>query len=201
MSWINVIKPDNAEGKLKHIYAQVASASGQVDNVLSVHSLRPHTLQGHMAIYKASLHHTGNTLPVWLLECIGVYVSRLNGCDYCDHHHTTGLGRLIENQQRFHELDLALSERRPGQPFSQSEQTIFPYVRRLTRKPARLKKSYIKNLQQAGYSDGQILEINQAAAYFAYANRTVQGLGVSTAGEAMGLSPEKGDSLNDWSHG
>jgi len=201
MSWINVIKPEKAEGKLKQVYAQVASASGQVDNVLSVHSLRPHTLQGHMAIYKASLHHNGNTLPVWLLECIGVYVSRLNGCDYCDHHHTTGLGRLIENQQRFHELDLALSERRPGQPFSHSEQTIFPYVCCLTRKPAKLKKSYIKELQHAGYSDGQILEINQAAAYFAYANRTVQGLGVSTTGEEMGLSPAKGDSLNDWSHG
>ena len=200
MSWIKTIKPEDAEGKLKQIYQQVASAGGQVDNVLAVHSLRPHTLQGHMAIYKASLHHSGNSLPVWLLECIGVYVSRLNSCDYCDHHHTTGLGRLLDSRQHFDEIDRALSERHPGKPFSKAQQCIFPYVRRLTRKPGRVKKSYIRDLRQAGYSDGGILEINQAAAYFAYANRTVLGLGVSTRGEQMGLSPVKGDDLNDWSH-
>lgn len=33
------------------------------------------------------------------------------------------------------------------------------------------------------------LEINQVVAYFAYANRTVLGLGVNTEGEILGLSP------------
>jgi len=35
-----------------------------------------------------------------------------------------------------------------------------------------------------GLSDGQILEINQVAAYFAYANRTVLGLGVTSESES-----------------
>ncbi len=200
MSWINEIKPEDAEGKLNNIYKQVASADGQIDNVLSVHSLRPHTLQGHMAIYKASLHHNGNNLPVWLLECIGVYVSRLNRCDYCDHHHTTGLNRLVADQQRFMELDQALNLRHPESPFTKAEQSIFPYVRKLTTKPGRLKKKWLIKMREAGYSDGEILEINQAAAYFAYANRTVLGLGVTIADEKMGLSPAQGDDLNNWSH-
>jgi uncharacterized protein YciW len=37
-------------------------------------------------------------------------------------------------------------------------------------------------MRAAGLTDGEILEVNQVAAYFAYANRTVSGLGVTTHG-------------------
>ena len=63
MAFITVIPPEEASGRLEKIYRQIKSPEGQVDNVLQVHSLRPHTLTGHMAVYKAVLHHTGNVLP------------------------------------------------------------------------------------------------------------------------------------------
>ena len=56
----------------------------------------------------------------------------------------------------------------------------------------------IEALRAAGLKDGRILEINQVTAYFAYANRTVTGLGVDTAGEVLGFSP---DDSQDWHHG
>ena len=46
-----------------------------------------------------------------------------------------------------------------------------------------------------------VLELNQVVAYFAYANRTVQGLGGRTDGEALGLSPAISADLRDWAHG
>ena len=46
----------------------------------------------------------------------------------------------------------------------------------------------------------KVLEINQVAAYFNYANRTVLGLGVSTKGDIIGLSPNNSDDENSWSH-
>jgi uncharacterized protein YciW len=55
-------------------------------------------------------------------------------------------------------------------------------------------------LRKAGLSDGEILEINQVTAYFAYANRTVLGLGISTEGDILGLSPGNSDDPDDWSH-
>ena len=58
----------------------------------------------------------------------------------------------------------------------------------------------IKKLRTAGYSDGEILEINQVSAYFSYANRTVLGLGCSTEGDILGLSPNNNDDPNDWGH-
>ena len=51
-------------------------------------------------------------------------------------------------------------------------------------------------LRENGLNDGEILEINQVVSYFAYVNRTVLGLGVTTAGDQLGLSPGEAD----WRH-
>ena len=45
-----------------------------------------------------------------------------------------------------------------------------------------------------------LLEANQVVANFAYANRTVLGLGVTTEGDVLGLSPSAADDPNDWRH-
>ena len=50
MPFIKVIHPDEATGRLKKTYDRVAGPNGQVDNVLQIHSLRPHTLEGHMGV-------------------------------------------------------------------------------------------------------------------------------------------------------
>lgn len=56
-------------------------------------------------------------------------------------------------------------------------------------------------MQGAGLDDGQILEVNQVASYFAYANRVVMGLGVDTDGDQLGLSPADTDDTTNWEHG
>ena len=107
MSWIKTISSEEAEGKLKKLYEKVKGPDGLIDNVLSIHSLRPHSLVGHMALYKNVLHNSNNTIPKWFLEVLGVYVSHLNECSYCVNHHFAGLKRLLEddvkadNQKRY----------------------------------------------------------------------------------------------------
>lgn len=202
MSYIQIISPDQSRGRLEKIYSLVQAPDGQVDNVLQVHSLRPHTLSGHMAIYKAVLHHTANTLPEWYLEAVGVLVSRLNGCGYCAGHHAEGMKRLLKADARDPDAYLlALSEDVPGSPFSGREQLGLAYARKLTHTPAQVEAADIDALRDAGFAEGEILELNQVAAYFAYANRTVSGLGVNTNGEVLGRSPQTGDDKSGWSHG
>jgi uncharacterized peroxidase-related enzyme len=201
MAFINVIAPHQADGRLQKIYQRVQAPDGQVDNVLQVHSLRPHTLEGHMAIYKAVLHHSGNGLPEWYLEAIGVLISRLNGCTYCAAHHAEGLKRLLMAESlEFEAYDRALEGNEPGEPFTPREQSGLRYVRKLTQSPGRIGGADVDALRDSGFDDGEILEINQVAAYFAYANRTVSGLGVNTGGELLGQSPETGDDDSGWSH-
>lgn len=201
MALISVISPEKAKGKLAKIYRRVTGPGGQVDQVLQAHSLRPHTLEGHMALYKAVLHHTRNKLSLWFLESIGVQVSRLNGCDYCNHHHTAGLERLMTEQGiPFEAYEVQLGQPNPGAPFTQNEQAALAYVTKLTLAPGTIEPEDITVLKELGIRDGEILEINQVAAYFAYANRTVSGLGVTTEGETLGLSPQAGEGKEAWRH-
>ena len=50
MPYIKVIHPDDASGRLEKIYRMIRGPGGQVDNVLQIHSLRPHSLEGHMSL-------------------------------------------------------------------------------------------------------------------------------------------------------
>jgi len=202
MAFIRVIHPDTAEGKLSEVYQRVRGPGGQVDNVLQIHSLRPHTLEGHMALYKAVLHHPDNGLPRWFLESIGVLVSLLNGCAYCVRHHKAGMDRLLRKEPELAEgVWEQLQREAPGAPFTAPQQKAIAYVRKLTLTPGDIIADDIEALRAKGFSDEEILEINQVTSYFAYANRTVTGLGVTIEGEKLGLAPGDGDGPDGWRHG
>src|SRR5215470_597470 len=94
-SWIRVIGYADAGEYLRQLYDRVKGPQGQIDNVMKVHSLRPHTMEGHLALYKSVMHHRGNALPVWFLECMAVYTGLINKCDYSVAHHFAGLVRQL----------------------------------------------------------------------------------------------------------
>ena len=197
-SWIEFVPYPEAEGKLKTLYDRIKGPNNNVDNIMLVHSLRPHTLEGHMVLYKNVLHHTSNTLPKWLLEMVGVFVSVLNRCAYCVEHHFAGLRRLLQDDAKANQIRVAL-EAEQFNVFDAREQAILRYAHALTVNPASVDESLVQHLRSAGLTDGEILEVNQVVAYFAYANRTVLGLGVTTDGDILGLSPNSGDGDN-WQH-
>ncbi|HCE70534.1 MAG TPA: alkylhydroperoxidase, partial [Ruegeria sp.] len=85
-------------------------------------------------------------------------------------------------------------------PLEARERAAMAYVRKLTETPADMVEADVTALRAAGWEDGEILEINQVCAYFAYANRTVLGLGCSTAGDVLGLSPGNSEDPDDWGH-
>ena len=201
MSWIETIPPERATGRLKSLYGRIAGPDGRVDNILTVHALRPHTLEGHMVLYKAVLHHAANRIEGWVLESIGVYVSLLNECDYCVEHHFAGLRRLLADDESADRLGSALRARTPGAAFDRRNAAALDYAARLTTQPASITADDIERLRSAGFDDGEILEINQVASYFAYANRVVLGLGVVMRGDVPGLSPANVSDASDWHHG
>ena len=205
ISYIKTIPPDDAEGRLKKIYDRVKGPDGKVDNILMAHSLRPHSLEGHMALYKNVLHHKSNKTPKWFLETIGVAVSRANQCDYCVDHHFEGLKRLLNDDGRAAQIKSAIEcittgDRRETTALSAKEVAALTYALSLTTDPARIDSAAIDEMRQYGWADEEILEINQVAAYFSYANRTVLGLGVTSEGDTLGLSPNNSDNEDDWGH-
>ena len=61
---------------------------------------------------------------------------------------------------------------------SRADRAMLDYVAKLTQAPATVMKSDITRLRRAGFGDKAILEINQITGFFAWCNRTVDGLGV-----------------------
>jgi uncharacterized peroxidase-related enzyme len=200
--WIDHIPYAAADGRLRQLYDRVKGPDDNVDNIMLAHSLRPHSMEGHMALYKYVLHHSGNRVPKWFLETLGVQVSLLNGCHYCVEHHFAGLRRLLGDDARAGAIRAALESGGFGDVFSADQAAALAYAEVLTRSPqadAALKQRF-EAMQAAGLDDGRILEINQVVAYFSYANRTVLGLGVTTDGDVLGLSPGNSDKPDDWTH-
>ncbi len=200
MSWIETIDYNMAKGKLKRLYKRVKGPDDNVDNVLKIHSLRPHTLEGHMVLYKAVLHHSGNTLPKWYLETLGVYVSHLNRCDYCFDHHFAGLQRLLNNDAKSKQILEAIKSDGLATVLDAKYTSGASYAKKLTLDVQAIVEEDYSILTDAGFSDGEILEINQVVSYFNYVNRSVIGLGASTEGDILGLSPNQNEEANNWGH-
>lgn len=200
MSWIRLIPFNEAEGKLKRLYQKVTGPNNNVDNIMIVHGLRPHTMTGHMALYKNVLHNSNNTLPKWYLETIGVFVSLLNNCDYCVEHHFSGLKRLLNDDEKSSAIRKSLEKKTFDSVLSDAFSEGLKYAEKLTMNPSDLTKSDVEKIIDKGITNGEVLEINQVVSYFNYANRTVLGLGVSTEGDILGLSPNNSDDENNWNH-
>lgn len=55
---------------------------------------------------------------------------------------------------------------------------MLDYAIKLTLEPWNMQQADVERLRQAGFSDREILDINQIAGYYAYVNRLADGLGV-----------------------
>lgn len=176
MSFIEIIGEHGATGRLAELYGKWSNPDGSVDNVLKIHSLNPESLEAHCALYVQACHRPG---PVSRAEreIIGVVVSRINACRYCVEHHTRGLRRALPPGRR----DIADTLARGDDAgLSPREQAMADYAARLTTDPGTITRTDTDALRAAGLTDREILDTAQVAAYYAYANRIVLGLGVET---------------------
>ena len=186
-AWIEMLPVEGAEGDLADAYAAARTPHGTVDNVMRAHSLRPHTMLGHIALYRSVLHHPGNTLPLWFLEVVAAVVSHANGCAYSFGHHWTNARRLMKDPSRASAVEAAILGHRLADVFDGKELALLAYAERLTVDVAGIDEASFRACVAAGASHGEILEVNQVTAYFNYSNRLLNGLGVTTEGDHLGF--------------
>ena len=192
MSWIETVPFARAAGRLRDLYRRLAGSDEVIDDVFLAMSLRPHTLEGHLGLYRSVLHHSSNLVPRWFMEAIGVQISLDNGCTYCLAHHEAGLARLLDSPERARAMRTAFDSPDPAAGdalFDERERAALDYARRLTLRPGEVREAHIAGLRSAGWNDGEILELNQVTAYFNYGNRTSLGLGACLDGDALGSDP------------
>ena len=185
-AWIRMIEDQDADPELLEILKLARTPHGTVDNVMRVHSLRPNTMKGHVILYRAALHDDANTLPMWLQEVIGSYVSLLNDCDYSYANHWANAKHLMGDDANADAAEAALKERKPEDAFEGKTLALLRYAQKLTLTPGEMARDDVTALTEAGVDDGEILEANQIIGYFNYVNRCLNGLGVTTEGDIVG---------------
>lgn len=81
MAWIKTISPAEALGDLLEQYDRMRDPSGNVANILQVHSLNPAALRAHFDLYR-TLMFGRSELSRAQREMVAVVVSKTNGCHY-----------------------------------------------------------------------------------------------------------------------
>ena len=82
MTWIETINDEHWDGRLSELRPKVTDPeTGQVDNIMAVHSLDPGSMNAHVVLYQQAMRGTV-TLPKVDREMIALIVSKTNGCHY-----------------------------------------------------------------------------------------------------------------------
>jgi len=145
----------------------------RVDWIIRSHALDPGSMNAHHVLYRQAMTGT-STLRKVEREMIAFVVSRVNDCHYCATHHRRGLRRLLKDDELLQriEVDYELAG------LSSKRVAMLRYAVKLTREPANVVAEDVETLREAGFTDLDILHIAEVVAYFAYANRIANGLGV-----------------------
>lgn len=89
-------------------------------------------------------------------------------------HHRRGLRRLLSDDELAARVEA--DYRTAG--LDEKRLAMLTYVDKLTRTPGGMEEADVAALRIAGFSDEDILHICEVAAYYAYANRIADGLGI-----------------------
>lgn len=101
-------------------------------------------------------------------------------------HHRAGLARVLADSDDTQIIDLLDQIEQHGRDRSAlvsdsltaKDRALLEYALVLTQEPGSVTREHVEALRSAGCDDGEILDANQVTAYFAYANRVIDGLGV-----------------------
>ena len=149
MPRIQAVDPAAASGEAKALLDGVQSALGIVPNIFATFVQSPKVLEGFLALNTALGQ---GLLPAQLREQIALTVAGESACDYCASAHTaigkgTGLGQdELANNLR-------------GRASDGKVQAALSFAAKVVEQRGRVGDADVAALREAGYGDGEIVEI------------------------------------------
>ncbi len=177
MAWITTVPPEEARGKLAEAYAIQRSKLGYVSELTQLGSLYPELVATRLELY-AIVDATPSGVPEWVRRAVALLTSVLNRCLFC----TVGHSNRLREDGRGDIVDAIVADPEHVTSDDPRVAAVFDYTRALTLRPGDITRQEIELLRAHGWTDLDILDINNIAAYYGYINRVASGLGLQGVG-------------------
>ncbi|MGA2529531.1 MAG: peroxidase-related enzyme [Acidimicrobiales bacterium] len=171
--WIRSIPPDQATGRLAEAYQVQLDKIERVTELTQIGSLYPELVATRLRLYEV-VDATPSNVPDWVRRSVALVTSVVNGCLFCTVGHTEKLTAAGHGE---------LAEAITGDPTGVTTgeprvDAVLAYTRKLVVTPKDIVEADVTALRDAGWSDLDILDVNNIAAYYCYINRVASGLGL-----------------------
>lgn len=107
-------------------------------------------------------------------ELMAAFVSRLNGCTFCERSHAAVAARFGADTAALE----ALVEDIDSAPIADDLKPVFHYLKVLTLRPDEVAAADVKAILDAGWDEPAVMHANLVCGFFALMNRLVEGLGI-----------------------
>ncbi|NJM07834.1 peroxidase-related enzyme [Candidatus Gracilibacteria bacterium] len=156
---------------IQALFAKSREKPGFVPNVYQALSLRPQALRGFLALYSALMEQESG-LSKTEREMIAVVVSAENHCFYCLVSH----GAALRVRSKDAALADTIAANYRAADLSLRQRAMLDFAVKVTNDSARCDEADIAALRTVGFSDEDIADIAQIAAFFNYSNRFASAL-------------------------
>jgi uncharacterized peroxidase-related enzyme len=168
---------------IQALYAQMREKPGFVPNVYRAYSLRPQQLRGFLALYDSIMTEESG-LSKAEREMIAVAVSAQNHCFYC----LTSHGAVLRIRSKDEVLADTIAANYRAAALAPRQRAMLDLAVKITRAPDTIGDEDIDGLRAHGFSDEDIMDIIQTAAFFNYSNRVANALDMRPNGEYHGMA-------------
>jgi uncharacterized peroxidase-related enzyme len=186
ISRLRVPEEDTLPVDIQALYAQMREKPGFVPNVYRAYSLRPQQLRGFIALYDAiMMDESGLTKAE--REMIAVAVSSQNHCFYC----LTSHGAVLRVRSGDEILADTIVANYRAADLTPRQRAMLDYAVKITNASDTCTDQDIDTLHGHGFSDEDIMDIVQVAAFFNYSNRVANALEMRPNREFHGMARGK----------
>ncbi|MGH1561212.1 peroxidase-related enzyme [Mumia sp. DW29H23] len=166
---------EDVSPRLQRQFDAAEKSYGRVPNWLRGYAVNEATLERLLAIYgplwdDSADHH----LTIQERELISVVVAHENHCGYCVANHRHGLAEAIGDKERAARIadDHHLVE------FTERDQALVDLAAKVTNEAHLVGEADYEKLRRVGLTNAGIVEAIEVAAFFSYANRLTQAIGL-----------------------
>lgn len=153
MPLINTIEPENAEGTVAEVYAEISGMFGFVPNAIKLDSINPEQMSRHWNGIKQSIQHP--SLSQKLFTLIRLLISEVHRCEYC-----IGLnaGMLIQMHGMTQEQISEVVKDPAAAPLEEKEKALLLFVMSATEDSNGVTADMLEELKAKGCSEREIYD-------------------------------------------